>query len=159
MDAGLNIVSGVRVRLGDSLDLIKASLDEHNIAYSIPYQNEEGKDGLVRVNVVMFIEKFGVELNIANNRVTYIKSNNSELNYIMQLNQGMTAVSALSEIKRNIADKFNTDESSIRIDEFNGRTLDSSLSIPLGDGRKVKIMLIMGAHKKVYMSMIKLVTR
>lgn len=152
MDIGLNIAEGVRVRIGDSLETITSSMDEHNIDYTIPYK-AQSRAG---INMVMFMEKFGVELNISDNKIIFIKSNNTESNYLMQLSDGMSPVEALLKIKNNMSTNFEVKQSDIRIDKFDGRTLNSTLSIPMVNGGKVKIELIMGAHQKVYMHSIEL---
>lgn len=152
MDIGLNIVDGVRARVGDTLDSITASMDEHKVEYTIPYRNQSGSN----IDMVMFMEKCGVELNISNGIITFIKSNNNASNYIMQLGQGMTPVEALQTIKENLAKAFNIDKSDIRIDKFDGQSLNSTLSIPISNNKKVKIELLMGAHQKVYMHSIAL---
>ena len=60
MDIGLNIADGVRVRVGDTLESITSSMEEHNVEYTIPYSSEEGNSK----EMIMFMEKCGVELNI-----------------------------------------------------------------------------------------------
>ena len=152
MDIGLNIVDGVRARVGDTLDSITTSMDEHKVEYTIPYRNQSGAN----IDMVMFMEKCGVELNISNGIITFIKSNNNVSNYIMQLGQGMTPVEALQTIKENLAKAFNIDKSDIRIDKFDGQSLNSTLSIPISNNKKVKIELLMGAQQKVYMHSIAL---
>lgn len=147
MDIGLNIAEGVRVRVGDTIEKITSSMKEHNIEYVIPYKNEVGAN----IDMVMFMEKCGVELNIYNGIIIFIKSNNNESNYIMQLGDSMSPVEALSTIKNNLATAFNIKPSDIRIDKFDGSSLNSTLSIPISNTEKVKIELIMGAHQKVYM--------
>lgn len=147
MDIGLNIADGVRARVGDTIDKLTTSMKKHNIDYTIPYKNAVGSN----IDMVMFMEKCGVELNIYNNIIIFIKSNNNESNYIMQLNDEMSPVEALKTIKSNLADAFNIKASDIRIDKFDGTSLNSTLSIPISETEKAKIELIMGANQKVYM--------
>lgn len=152
MDIGLNIADGVRVRIGDTLESITKSMDDHKVEYTIPYKS--GNSG--NIDMVMFMEKCGVELNIISNRIVFIKSNNTESNYIMQLTEDMTPVEALKMIKETLAESFNIKVSDIRIDRFDGRSLNSMLSIPISSARKVKIELITGIHNKVYMHSLEL---
>lgn len=152
MDIGLNIADGVRVRVGDKISDVTESLKQNKIEYEIPYQAESrGK-----IDMVMFLEHCGVELNINNGRLTFIKTNNSDLNFIMQLEQGMTPVEALKKIKQNLADSFKIMSNDIRIDRFDGRSLNSALSIPMDNGEKVKLELVMGIHQKVFLHSIQL---
>lgn len=152
MDIGLNIAQGVRVRVGDTLDSVTNSLKVNKIKYEIPYQ-EESKG---KIDMVMFLESCGVELNINRGRLTFIKTNNNDANFIMQLEQGMSPVVALKTIKSNLADSFSISESAIRIDRFDGKSLNSALSIPMPSGEKVKLELVMGIHQKVFLHSIQL---
>lgn len=152
MDIGLNIADGVRVRVGDTLESITSSMEEHNVEYTIPYSSEEGNSK----EMIMFMEKCGVELNILNGKIVYIKSNNNESNYIMQLKDGMTPIEALMTIRQNLAEAFSIQPNDIRIDRFDGNSMDSMLSIPISGTEKVKIELIMGVHQQIFMHSIAL---
>lgn len=154
MDIGLNIADGVRVRVGDTLESITSSMGEHNVEYTIPYSSEEGNSK----EMIMFMEKCGVELNILNGKIVYIKSNNNESNYIMQLKDGMTPIEALMTIRQNLAEAFSIQPNDIRIDRFDGKSMDSMLSIPISGTEKVKIELIMGVHQQIFMHSIALTT-
>ena len=152
MDIGLNIAEGVRVRVGDTIDSVTSSLEANKIHYEIPYKDEnKGK-----IDMIMFLESCGVELNVSNGRLTFIKTNNSDSNFIMQLEQGMSPVEALKTIKGNLAESFNITAQSIRIDRFDGKSLNSALSIPMPNGEKVKLELVMGIHQKVFLHSIQL---
>ena len=152
MDIGLNLAEGVRVRVGDTVDELKENMEEHSIEYVIPYETTNGHNK----EMIMLMEKCGVELNIVNDRIVFIKSNNTESNYIMQLQHGMSPIEALTTIRKNLAGSFNIDVASIRIDRFDGRSMDSMLSIPVSSSHKVKIELIMGVHQKIFMHSIAL---
>ncbi len=152
MDIGLNIADGVRVRVGDTIDSVITSLQKNKIEYNIPYKAEESG----KVDMVMFLEHCGVELNINNGQLTFIKTNNNESNFIMQLEPGMTPVSALKTIKSNLASEFGIKSTDIRIDRFDGKSLNSALSIPMTHGEKVKLELVMGIHQKVFLHSIQL---
>lgn len=152
MDIGLNIAKDVRVRVGDTLASVTTSLDKNKIHYEIPYQEEiKGK-----IDMVMFLENCGVELNISNGRLTFIKTNNNESNLVMKLEPGMAPVSALKTIKNNLAESFSIPASAIRIDRFDGKSLNSALSIPMPNGEKVKLELVMGIHQQVFLHSIQL---
>ena len=152
MDIGLNIADGVRVRVGDTLENVTSSLDKNRIEYNIPYKAE--KSG--KVDMVMFLEHCGVELNVNNGILTFIKTNNNESNFIMQLEQGMSTLDALLTIKNNLAKSFDVPAKDIRIDSFDGKTLNSMLSIPITEVYKVKLELVMGIYQKVFLHSIQL---
>ena len=151
MDIGLNIAEGVRVRIGDKIGIQTETMDKNGIDYSIPYKDDKDKNN---VSMVMFMEKCGVELNIINDVIVYIKSNNSESNYVMQVSDEMSPVQALLEVRKHLAENFNIGYNDIRIDKFDSNNLNSTLSIPISSVLKAKIELIMGAHKKLYMQSI-----
>ena len=144
MDIGINIAKGVRVRVGDTIEDLKLSLDKNKVAYEIPYQGEV-QGG--KVDMIMFLEHCGVEL---------IKTNNGEFNLIMQISAGMNPVDALKTIKGNLAEAFSIKPSDIRIDRFDGKTLNSALSIPMNNRDKVKLELVMGIHQQVFLHSIEL---
>jgi len=153
MDIGINIANGVRVRVGDTIDELKMSLDKNKVNYEIPYQGL-GKNG--KVDMIMFLEHCGVELKITNGALTFIKTNNGEYNLIMQIASGMSPVDALMTIRSNLADSFSIKPSDIRIDRFDGKTLNSALSIPLNNKDKVKLELVMGVNQQVFLHSIEL---
>lgn len=153
MDIGINIADGVRVSVGDTIESITSSMEEHGVEYTIPYQSKTGD----KAEMIMFMEKCGVELNIVDGKIVYIKSNNNESNYVMQLKDGMSPIEALTMIRRNLAGAFNINPSDIRIDRFDGRSMDSMLSIPISNQDKVKIELIMGVNQQIFMHSIALV--
>ena len=152
MDIGLNIADGVRVRIGDKIEDVTANMDKHNVEYTIPYKAQKGRD----TNMVMFMEQCGVELNIINKMIVFIKSNNTESNYIMQLMDGMSPIEALNKIRENLAESFNIKKADIRIDKFDGTSLNSMLSIPLTGTMKIKLELITGLHNRVYLHSLEL---
>lgn len=153
MDAGLNIVEGVRIRLGDSLTDVKNNLTKNNIEYKL-HDNGEQENGLN--TTIMFMEKHGVELSINNDRIVYIKSNNSNLNYIIELTEDANILFTLNEIKEQIATMFNVNIKNIRIDEFDGDNTRASLSVKDNDGKVVKISLVRGIKNRIYMHTIRL---
>ena len=95
-------------------------------------------------------------LNKKKKKIVYIKSNNNESNYIMQLKDGMTPIEALMTIRQNLAEAFSIQPNDIRIDRFDGKSMDSMLSIPISGTEKVKIELIMGVHQQIFMHSIAL---
>ena len=153
MDIGLNIAEGVRVRVGDTLESITKSMEEHSVEYEIAYVDERDDN----TDMVIFMQKYGVELNLFNKRIIFIKSNNTAANYIMELADGMNPVIALTKIRQNLANDFNIKTSDVRIDRFDGSSLNSSLSIPVSKREKVKLELVMGANSKIYLHSIELV--
>lgn len=153
MDIGINIAKGVRVRVGDTIEDLKLSLDKNKVAYEIPYQGEV-QGG--KVDMIMFLEHCGVELKIVDSKLTLIKTNNGEFNLIMQISAGMNPVDALKTIKGNLAEAFSIKPSDIRIDRFDGKTLNSALSIPMNNRDKVKLELVMGIHQQVFLHSIEL---
>lgn len=153
MDIGINIANGVRVRVGDTIDELKSSLDKNKVKYDIPYQGR-GKNG--KIDMIMFLEHCGVELKIANGVLTFIKTNNGEYNLIMQIDSGMSPVDALITIRKNLAESFSIKPNDIRIDRFDGKTLNSALSIPYENNDKVKLELVMGIHQQVFLHSIEL---
>ena len=153
MDAGLNIVDGVKIRLGDLLSDVKNNLTDNNIDYKIHASGKQG-DGLS--TAILYMEKHGVELSVKEGKIIYIKSNNSKLNYVIEITEDTDILFTLNEIKEKVALMFNVNIKNIRIDEFDGESTRASLTVKGTDGNTVKISLIRGIKNRIYMHTIRL---
>ena len=146
MDIGINVSENLRIRLGDKLDDTIERFNKENIKYTIPYRLEERN----KSNLIIFLEYWGIELNAQNGYIVFIKSNNTELNFVMQITSN-SPIEALNIIKEKVAEKFDTDLSAIRVDKFNLETYESMLVIPVINILKAKIELITGLNRRLYM--------
>lgn len=146
MDIGINVSENLRIRLGDKLDDTIERFNKENIKYTIPYRLEERN----KSNLIIFLEYWGIELNAQNGYIVFIKSNNTELNFVMQITSN-SPIEALNIIKEKVAEKFDTDLSAIRVDKFNLETYESMLVIPVTNILKAKIELITGLNRRLYM--------
>ena len=146
MDIGINVSENLRIRLGDKLDDTIERFNKENIKYTIPYRLEERN----KSNLIIFLEYWGIELNAQNGHIVIIKSNNTELNFVMQITSN-SPIEALNIIKEKVAEKFDTDLSAIRVDKFNLETYESMLVIPVTNILKAKIELITGLNRRLYM--------
>lgn len=153
MDIGLNILDNMRISMGETIESITDSLTKNNIKYTIPYSNNN-KDGTS--NVIIYIESYGVELGLQDGIVSFIKTSNSKLNYIMQIHNN-SAVEVLREIKDNLSNNFSVPADKIRVDRFEAKTFNSIMSIPYSETKKVKITLIMGINYSIFIETIQLV--
>jgi hypothetical protein len=153
MEIGLNILDNVRISIGDTLEEIIESLDSNRIKYSIPYsiKNRSGA-----TSVILYIEDYGVELSIHNDEVSYIKSSNSNLNYIMQIHERYPA-DVIKKIKENLCDRFGVSKKDIRVDRFETSTLNSIISIPYKDNKKIKIVLVMGKDSSMFIETLQII--
>ena len=146
MDIGINVSENLRIRLGDKLDDTIERFNKENIKYTIPYRLEERN----KSNLIIFLEYWGIELNAQNGYIVFIKSNNTELNFVMQITSN-SPIEALNIIKEKVAEEFDTDLSAIRVDKFNLETYESMLVIPVTNILKAKIELITGLNRRLYM--------
>ena len=154
MDIGLNIIDNVRISMGEDLNSIIDSLNSNDIKYSIPFSSDR-KDG--KSSVIIYIESYGVELALKDGIVTFIKTSNSKLNYIMQIHSDNSPVDVLREIRENLSDNFKIPIEKIRVDRFETRTFNSIMSIPYGENHKIKIVLIMGKNNSIFIETIQLI--
>ena len=146
MDIGINVSENLRIRLGDKLDDTIERFNKENIKYTIPYRLEERN----KSNLIIFLEYWGIELNAQNGYIVFIKANNTELNFVMQITSN-SPIEAVNIIKEKVAEKFDTDLSAIRVDKFNLETYESMLVIPVTNILKAKIELITGLNRRLYM--------
>jgi hypothetical protein len=153
MDIGLNILSNLRISIGEDVNDIIKSLNDNNIKYSIPYRDDETN---INGNIILFIETYGVELSTSHGKVEFIKSGNSALNYIMEIGMNTPAL-VLMEIREKLANNFNVDVSKIRVDRFEAKSFNSIMSIPYEEGRKVKINLVLGIRRGIYIETMRVV--
>lgn len=154
MDIGLNITDNIRIRLGENIEKLQLELDENQIRYNVPYKDT--KEGLTRE--IMIIESFGVELNTSDNNITFIKTSNSKLNYIMHIEESKP-LDALNSIKYNLAKLFMCEPDRIRVDTFDIKSFSSVMSIPFRSGAMAKMTLVMGANKNIYLETIKTINK
>lgn len=154
MEVGINILDNLRINIGETLNEIENSLIENNISYTIP--TPINKTGKSNGSIIMFIETYGVELNIVDGIVTYIKSNNSKLNYVTTISV-LTPLLVLLDIKSTLSRRFNIPEESIRIDRFNTKTFDASMSIPYINDTKIRLTVVSSGDRKIHIESIQLV--
>lgn len=148
MDIGLNILDNLRISIGEDVESIEKALIVNNIEYSIPYDGNS--------HMILFIESYGVELSTNKNKVVFIKSSNSDLNYIMQI--GMSTPSlVLTEIRAKLAVNFSVPVEKIRVDRFEASSFNSIMSIPYSKNRKVRISLVLGLNKGIYIETMQLI--
>lgn len=149
LDIGLNILSNFRISIGEDFDNILKLLKTKQIEYSIPFKTAN--------SCLVYIESLGMELRLDDNKVSFIKTTNNDLNYIMTLKEHKP-VQVLNEIRENLAKKFEIqDTKKIYIDRFETRTFNSVITIPYTDGYKVKINLILGRGNSIFIETIELI--
>ena len=149
---GLKILDDFTITIGENLDELIAKLNEKEVKFNVPYKGGSDKNQ----NMILFIETFGVEINAENKLVSFIKSNNGELNYITNVSN-LKPVFALRNMMSKTAELFDVEESVLRLDRFESNTMTTLLSVPYSKDKKVKITLIKGAHGNVYLETMELI--
>jgi len=156
MDIGLNITQGVRVRLGDTIENVITALTANQIKYTHIERTDTQKD---LQDIVILMEEYGVELNILNGHITFIKSSNTQANHIANLEEDHPIIT-LNLIKLAVMKLFNLEAESIFIDRFDSKTYHTSLSIPYHTDTiqgTVRLDFIVGANRKeIHLSSLKL---
>ena len=154
MDIGLNVLDNLRVSIGENIKDILGKLDDMEIQYIIPYKNtEDMRDS----SYIVYIEKFGMELRLRYNRIIFIKTTNTELNYIMSIENKYPAL-VIHEIKSKLMERFEmSSKNDIYIDRFEAKTFNSVVTIPYNKTSKVKITLVMGNDNSIYLEKIELI--
>lgn len=140
-EIGLNITENVRVNLKDNIDTLKKKLEQHNIEYAIPYEKTNNGE----TDMVVVMRQCGMELTLKNGNIQFIKSNNSEVNTILEIDTDTNPVDALKAIKDEISKELSIESSALSIDKFDSNTFSSMISARIDDGKgKVKIELGVG---------------
>ena len=137
MNIGLNVGSNVYISIGQTFNCIKESLEKAKIEYNIPFDNtKSNSDNKV---IVLYIDKCGVELNIINNKVTYIKSNNYDSNILFEIEDiPDNKAILLKSILKKICDKYSIEYKNIQVESYD----TSNLNIVLRLYNSIKISII-----------------
>lgn len=151
MEIGLNIVDELKINIGDSIENIKKSLEDRNIEYKI--HDVKGKSDKIKTNI-MYIQEQGVEINIEDDSINFIKSSNDKLNYIFAIEEG-NSINMLSQIINNVSSAFSIDKKDITVNEFDGNNLRTIITIKIGS-KALKMSLMLGFNNKVYINTIRL---
>lgn len=143
MNIGLNIGDNVVVRIGETLQEIKDDLEKSKIEYTVPFKSDESADKTEAQVVVMYLEQYGVELNLIDNKVIYIKSTNYESNILAQLDGELSdPISVLNDTKNKISSLFNVAVKDIIVSSYDTNNSSMTLKIKLDTGKYVKISTI-----------------
>ena len=149
MDIGLNILDNFKISIGESFESIVHKLKQSNIEYYIPYKSSN--------NYLLYIESYGIELRLTDNKISFIKTTNTELNYIMTIDN-THPVKVVNEIRDKLAVRFEISNSSkIFIDRFEANSFNSIITIPYDSTNRVKISLVLGKDSSIYIKTIELV--
>ena len=152
MNIGLDIVSGLRISIGDNLQIIENRLYTMNIKYTIPYRSNNSSVN----NIIMYIEQYGVELNTVDGIVVFIKSSNSDLNYLCDADEN--SIKTLDTVKNSVARNFGVDKKVISVERFEARTSKSVISVPFSNNMRVKITAILGLKRRMFVETIELIS-
>lgn len=147
LNIGLNILENARIYLGQNINDVEKMLKNNNISYSIYKSSVDNniEDG----NIIVYIESYGVEINTHNNIITYIKSGNSKLNYIMNIHIGNPAAT-LAEIRSKLAVGFDVPIEKIKVVRFQAYNYSSIMVIPYNETTKIRVALILGVNNGIF---------
>ena len=152
MDIGLNIVEGLRISMGDSLENIVNDMNKSGVKYTIPFSSTvNGKS-----EIIILIESYGVELKMQNDAVSFIKTSNSQLN-LMATIKSTQPNEVLREVLDATAQRFDIPASKLRVDRFEAKTNNCVISIPYKRHEKIKMVFIMGGHNQLFVETIQLI--
>lgn len=149
MDIGLNICDGVRVKIGDSFEDTIKKLDGMNIKYNIPYMGRDVlSDNIGEQSVIIFLEEYGVELNVVNDEVTYIRTSNINSNAVFKVDVMDKSVNILKNIIKKTADVFEISSDDIILESFEGKNLNTTLKIRKDKDTFIRINIIFNMHNE-----------
>ncbi len=149
MDIGLNICDGVRVKIGDSFEDTIKKLDDMNIKYNIPYMGRDVlSDNIGEQSVIIFLEEYGVELNVVNDEVTYIRTSNINSNAVFKVDVMDKSVNILKNIIKKTADVFEISSDDIILESFEGKNLNTTLKIRKDKDTFIRINIIFNMHNE-----------
>ncbi|MBR1455429.1 MAG: hypothetical protein IJ593_12430 [Lachnospiraceae bacterium] len=154
MNIGLNILENVRISIGDSTNNIINKLKNSGINYKIISNKFNTID-----NYVIYIDKYGLEINSENDNIIMIKIVNSNLNRLITVDSN-NPIEMLNKIKNKIKELFDIqDERLINIYRFNSISSSSVVTIPYNENSNVTLNLVRGYDDAIYIEKIKVVKK
>ena len=154
MNIGLNILENVRISIGDSTNNIINKLKNSGINYEIISNKFNTID-----NYVIYIDKYGLEINSENDNIIMIKIVNSNLNRLITVDSN-NPIEMLNKIKNKIKELFDIqDERLINIYRFNSISSSSVVTIPYNENSNVTLNLVRGYDDAIYIEKIKVVKK
>lgn len=152
MSIGINVAKELKIGIGDSIEKLKNFTDSSKIKYKIMYEDVNN----TTIDLVVYMEDYGVEINVKDGYITYIKSNNSELNCITQLSGCKTPTDALKAIKSAVSLKFAIEKRFITIEKFNWEDMYTVLLIYGNSANTIRVELTRGVNNMIFMHSISL---
>lgn len=151
MQVGLEIAEGVKINIGETYENTIKALDDTEIEYDIPYNKTFGN----KKQIIIYMRSEGIELNITDGIVSYIKASNAHRNTLFTLDQNLRGAKALKYIRKRLAEMFDTPESEIQVDEFNAVSYETALTL-VNDKYYMRIRLHKNLKDQIYIQTIRI---
>lgn len=149
MKIGINLTDNIKVKLGEIREVLLKDLDEQNIKYSVPF-DQTNKQGVKETIITM--REPDIEISIENDIVTYIKMSNNEYSNLDNIEViGDNALEHIQKIKKQIEERFNIEDSDIRIEKIDTKTMSITMLI-ITNKDKARLQIVRDTYGDVYIN-------
>ena len=160
MEVGLNINDTLRIKLGDSFERITSTMDKEGIKYKIPYKGKDVKsDNMNEQSIVMFLETFGAELNILNDKIIYIKSYDLKSNTLFDITEHKGTIEILRAIINEISKLFEVPERNITVETFDSKKYTTVLKLKIDATHTVRVGILCNSQNKAHINTVRLIMK
>ena len=157
---GLNINDAMRIKLGDSFKHITNTLESRGIDYKIPYKGRGlQSENTDEQSIVLYLEKYGVELNIMNGKVIYIKTSDLKSNTLIDINDTHNTVEVLNAIISKISELFGVTKRDITVETFDGERYNTVLKLKMEETHTVRVSVLCDAHNIAHIHTVRLLVK
>lgn len=147
MEISLNITEDIKLGINEELNELIKRLEDAEIRYKILYDKVNESSGIKET--VMYIDEFGTELHLVDNKICYISSyNNKYTNIIDKDTEDIKPIKFVNIVKDKI-NKLVEHEVKIDIEKIDLGTMNCRFVIH-GEKGKYKINLSRDGHGNVY---------
>lgn len=151
MKIGINLTDDIKVKLGEIREILIRDLDEQGIKYSVPF-DQTNKQGIKETIITM--REPDIEISIENDIVTYIKMSNNTYSNLDNIEViGNNALEHIQKIKKQVIDKFGINESDIRIEKIDTKTMSITMLV-MSNKDKARLQIVRDTYGEVYINTI-----
>jgi hypothetical protein len=152
MAIGVYVAQNVKVNIGEMKEQLLFDLDKEKIAYSVPF-DKTNTEGIKETIITM--RDPDVEISVDNDIISFIKTDNTDFSNLDNVKDvNVNIMEHLKKIYEKLNEKFDTQDSLIKIEKIDTKTLNITVIIISG-GVKVRVQIVRDAFGDVYINTIR----
>lgn len=154
MNIGLNINEETRINIGESMDSLVSTLKLKGIEHKIlnKVENEESEDKNI------YIEDYGLELSLRDNKIVYMKSYNSSNNIVFKVNEDTKIRDIVRYITTGIESLMGVSSGYISIEKIDLDRYIALVNIGLDDSSNIRVSIVKKNNNNVCVNTLRLLS-